>query len=125
MDPSNPPLPTAWNLPFQFASGIHTSTLISESGDGLNVAATRQNAGSCLKMAFGCADPRPVAGGENAPAATDCANVIVVFGHDKASRLSHVAAYDSGAINRTNARPRPKLRRFMVSPPNDDALLSG
>jgi hypothetical protein len=89
--------------------------LISESLDGFNVAATRQNAGSCLKVAFGCTAPCPVAGGENAPAATDRASVIVVFGSDKASRLSLVAACDSDVMDRTINRPKPKLRRFMVS----------
>jgi hypothetical protein len=40
-------LPTAWNLPFHVAlSGSHTSILMSESFDGVNVAATLQNAGS-------------------------------------------------------------------------------
>src|SRR5262249_49308059 len=59
MYPPNPPLPTPRYLSFQLASGIHTSILMSESVDGLNVAATRQNAGSCLKSAVGCASPRP------------------------------------------------------------------
>src|SRR5437867_6665643 len=68
MEPAQPPLPTAWNFPFQFASGIHTSILISESLDGFSVAATLQNAGSCLKIAFCCAVTWPCAGSENSPA---------------------------------------------------------
>ena len=89
--------------------------MISESLEGLNVAATRQNAGSCLNVTSACAAAGPVIVAENAPAGTACANVMVVFGSDKATRLSHVAADDSDVINRTNARPKPKLRGFMVS----------
>ena len=44
-EPAQPPLPTAWNLPFQSAAGSQTSTLMSESLVGLSVAATRQNSG--------------------------------------------------------------------------------
>ena len=43
--PSQPPLPTAWNLPFQPSAGSQTSIRISESGVGVSVAVTRQNAG--------------------------------------------------------------------------------
>ena len=46
MLPFKPPLPTAWNLPFQPAAGSQTSILMSESLVGVSVAATRQNAGS-------------------------------------------------------------------------------
>src|SRR5207249_8516304 len=92
MTPAQPPFPTAWYLPFQFDNGSHTSTLISESLDGFSVAATRQNAGSCLKATFCCAAPRPAAGSENCPAATVSANVIVVFSSETDFRLSHVAA---------------------------------
>jgi len=67
------------HIRFQLASGIHASILMSESVDGLSVAATRQNAGSCLKAAVGCTPPRPGAGDENAPAATDCVSAIVVL----------------------------------------------
>jgi hypothetical protein len=82
------------------ASGIHTSILMSESVDGFNVAATRQNAGSCLKSAAGSASPRPVTGDENAPAATDCANVIVVFGNESGWSLSQTAARDAEPVQR-------------------------
>jgi len=34
------------NFPFQSDAGIHTSNLIAESGDGVRVPATRQNAGN-------------------------------------------------------------------------------
>jgi hypothetical protein len=45
MLPLQPPLPVAWNLPFQPDAGNQTSILMSDSADGLRVAATRQNAG--------------------------------------------------------------------------------
>src|SRR2546427_10469506 len=76
MEPAQPPLPTAWNFPFQFASGIHTSILISESLDGFSVAAPLQNAGSCLKIAFCSAATGPCPGRENCPAPPDCPTVI-------------------------------------------------
>jgi hypothetical protein len=44
--PAQPPLPTAWNVPFHPDIGIHTSTLMSESVLGASVAVTRQNSGS-------------------------------------------------------------------------------
>src|SRR5215475_8553778 len=75
-----------WNLPFQFALGIQTSNLISESLVGLITPATRQNAGKSL---YGVAEP---VGGANAPAATDCAAVIVVLGSFNSASPSHVAA---------------------------------
>ena len=64
MFPAHPPLPTARNLPFQLAAGIHNSISMCESADGVSVAVTRQNAGSCLNSGFGRAAP----GIENAPA---------------------------------------------------------
>src|SRR2546425_4799381 len=105
MQPAQPPLPTAWNFPFQFASGIHASILISESLDGFSVAATLQNAGSCLKIAFCCAVTWPCAGSENSPATTDCANVIVVLSRGRDFKLSHaVTACACDVINRTANR---------------------
>src|SRR5688572_783265 len=104
MNPAKPPLPTPWNLPFQPANGNHTSILMSESLDGLNVAATRQNAGSCLKTSAGGRTPRPADGDENDPAATDCVSVIVVFGDERACRLSQVAACNSDDERRISRR---------------------
>jgi hypothetical protein len=65
MLPFHPPLPVAWNLPFHPEEGSQTSILMSESGDGLSVAATRQNAGRSVN----CAPPPrpPPCGGVNAP----------------------------------------------------------
>src|SRR6478672_3798806 len=88
MDPANPPFPTPRYLPFQPASGSHTSILISESLPGLIVAATRQNAGRFFTEAGGTLAP----GGINAPAATGCADVMVVSGRFSAAMLSQVAA---------------------------------
>jgi len=45
MAPDQPPFPTARYLPFQPETGSHTSILISESGVGWSVAATRHYAG--------------------------------------------------------------------------------
>src|SRR6185295_3356452 len=92
MTPAHPPLPTAWNFPFQPDAGSHTSILMSESLVGVNVAATRQNAGSA---AIGPpparpppAAPRP-AGGVKAPAGTACAIVIVASPRASETRPSH------------------------------------
>src|SRR6476619_3121001 len=104
MVPAHPPLPTAWNLPFHaLLSGSHTSILMSESLEGVSVAAILQNAGSA-EYGFGWLAPRPPpraapapraaapraappsrpgttggAGGVNAPAATTCAEVTRAF----------------------------------------------
>src|SRR3954452_20731524 len=98
--PFHAPLPTAWNFPFQFAAGSQTSILMSESLDGVSVAATRQNAGRSV-MAL----PRPARppGAENAPAATGCPIVTVAFGSVSEARLSHVAA--SAAPGRATSPP--------------------
>src|SRR5262245_3575273 len=95
MTPAQPPLPTAWNLLFQFCAGNHTSTLMSESLVGLIVTATRQNSGRSL---YGFAPLPPPAGGENWPAGTIWASVIVVSFRASFARLSHVAANAGAAI---------------------------
>src|SRR5712691_5892200 len=105
MTPAHPPLPTAWNFPFQPDAGIQTSILMSESLDGFSVAATRQKGGRPAKGPRPGAGPRPrasgaverpgPAGGVNCPAATSCAIVIEVPGTASAARLSHVAAADT------------------------------
>ena len=51
MVPFHPPLPTARSLPFQPVVGSQTSTLMSESAEGRNVAATRQVLGQILRGA--------------------------------------------------------------------------
>src|SRR5688572_10613108 len=121
MVPAQPPLPTAWNLPFQFSAGSQTSISMCESDEGLRTTATRQWAGSLGCGAAGAAAPPPPAaprpprppawapaagaagatgppggppgaGGVNGPAGTSSAEVIVVFGRLNARRLSQGAA---------------------------------
>src|SRR5215470_3007580 len=91
MVPSHPPLPTTCSLRFQPAVGSHTSTLMSESLDGVSVASTRQNSGTAL---YGSGRP---AGGTNAPAATNFALLIFACGRDNDVRLSHEAAKTGAA----------------------------
>src|SRR6185436_14674457 len=98
------------NLPFHPLAGSHTSILMSESADGLSVAATRQNAGRSAKGL----PPRPP-GCENAPAATASAAVIVACGSACDARLSHVAAFAVEAV-RIEARASPNVARSMGLP---------
>src|ERR1700704_818613 len=77
MTPAQPPLPTAWNLPFHFSSGSHTSISMCESDEGVSTMATRQRGGTRDCAPYG-------------PAGTDSAAVIVVFGNDKDFSFSHV-----------------------------------
>ncbi len=51
MEPAHTPLPIPTNLPFQPAAGSQTSTLMSESGEGVRVASTLQKAGKVLNPA--------------------------------------------------------------------------
>src|SRR5687767_15551143 len=88
MVPAQPPLPTAWNLPFHATTGSQTSILISESGEGVSLAATRQKAGNWLN----CGTTGPVPGGLNPPAGTSWTKVIDVFGSTRDDKLSHDAA---------------------------------
>src|SRR6266850_2315479 len=99
MTPAQPPLPTAWNFPFQAAAGSHTSIRMSESDDGLSVAATRQKAGSWRNWGTGA-----VPGRVNPPAGTIWANVIDVFGSARDDRVSHGAAAASACPSIISAR---------------------
>jgi hypothetical protein len=58
--------------------------------------------------------PRPVAGNENSPAPTDCANVIVAFSSESDLTLSHGAACAAGVrmimIVRTAKKAKPTFR---------------
>src|SRR5262245_31581013 len=91
--PAHPPLPTPWNFPFHPDVGSQTSILMSESLEGFNVAATRQNDGRArnawIASGAGAVAPGGV-GGTNAPGSTVCASVIVVFGSTTDVRLSQV-----------------------------------
>src|SRR5215813_6414670 len=112
MFPFQPPLPTASNLPFQFAvAGIHTSILMSESAVGFSVAAIRQNDG---RSAYCAPPPRPPPpAGVNAPAATVCADVIDALGNLRSARLSHVAAAAGTVIKtKTNKTAEDKINLF-------------
>src|SRR6185503_7248226 len=113
MLPFHPPLPVDWNLPFHPAAGSHTSILMSESGEGVSVAATRQKAGRSLNCA---PPPRPPAcGGVNAPAATDCAVVTVAFSSLSEESISHDCAATGRALNtRSAGRIAKRMRDFMT-----------
>ena len=141
MVPAQPPLPTAWNLPFHPDEGSHTSILMSESLLGVSVAATRQKAGSAAN-AWAAAPPRPPAaarpsggawpsaprwppapprfatGGVNAPAATVWAAVMVVFGSARADRLSHAdpPAVCTGAVWNVAAASSTPMKVAVVRP---------
>src|SRR4029453_8239560 len=113
MLPFHPPLPVAWNLPFQPEEGSHTSIFMSESGDGLTVAATRQKAGRSVN----CAPPPrpPPCGGVNAPAATDCAIVMVASGSLSDESISHDCAATGPALNtRSAGRIAKRMRDLMI-----------
>src|SRR6187397_3392954 len=120
--PFHPPLPVAWNLPFHPEEGSQTSTLMSESGDGLSIAATRQNAGRSVNCA---PPPRPVAvappprpppcGGVNAPAATDCAIVMVASGSLSDESISHDCAATGRALNTRSAGRIVKRMRDLMT----------
>ena len=118
IEPAHPPFPTAWYFPFHPDAGSHTSTLISESGVGLIVAATRQKAGS---VAYAC-PPSPEVGevgGENAPATTGCAMVMVVSDSFNADRPSHEPAAVNASVETVTATltaNRALITGFMASP---------
>ena len=63
------------SFPFQSATGIHTSLLMSESVDGVSVTATRQKAGSVLKAAALTGPSVAPGGGTNVPGGTSVAAV--------------------------------------------------
>ena len=93
--PAQPPLPTAWNFPFQSSAGSQSSISIWESGDGARTAATRQWAGS----EAGACPGAPAGGG---PAGRSSAAVMVTPGRSMFPRLSH----GTGAAAAANSRAR-------------------
>ena len=119
IEPAHPPFPTAWYFPFHPDAGSHTSTLMSESDVGVIVAATRQNAGSVRNPCPPLPSPPPAAGGENPPAATDCAIVMDVSGSVSADKLSHGAAANASLDNETatHTAHSAHVSSFMASPP--------
>src|SRR5215813_5626485 len=102
MVPAQPPLPTAWNFPFQSEAGSQTSILMSESGEGVSVAATRQNAGNWLNC---CTVAGPVPDRLNPPAGTLWAKVIEVFGSARDDKLCT-------SVWRNESLPQNLLHRF-------------
>src|SRR6476646_2945540 len=98
MLPAHAPLPTACSLPFQPEAGIQTSILMSESLDGVSVAATRQKGGRAVNGV----PPRPARpfGAVNWPAPTVCASVTDTWGCENVDRLSHVAPIAGVATKR-------------------------
>jgi hypothetical protein len=115
-------LPTAWNLPFQLAAGIHNSILMSESFDGFSVAATRQKAGRALNARgfAGGSSPPPSFVGVKAPRRQHRAQgVMVTFGSASEVSLSQAVAALSGcrgsAAARMTATKMPA--RSLIDPP--------
>src|SRR3954468_14361302 len=98
MSPAQPPLPTDMNLPFHEV-GSQTSALISESLDGVNVTATRQNAGSSLYAgALGRSGRKNGdAGGVNPPRSTISARVTVAARSESARRRPQASGTTCGA----------------------------
>src|SRR5207244_1139295 len=112
MLPFQPPFPTASNFPFQFEAGIHSSILISESGEGLSVAAIRQNAGRSPNAAPPPRPPPPA--GAKAPAATACTDVIVVSGNLSAARPAQGAAAAESEWSASKAGMAKKNISFLI-----------
>src|SRR5258706_8671748 len=95
IEPVNAPLPTAWNFWFQSADGNQTSIAMSESLDGLSLAATRQNARGAVTVAFASSAAVPFDVGLNGPASTARASVMVAFGSESAASFSQAVAASS------------------------------
>src|SRR6185503_7427119 len=113
--------------PFQPDMGSHTSILISESLDGVSVAATRQNAGKPANAAG--LPPRATApGGANAPGATSVAMVTFVFARFSVVTLSHDAAdaCDTGQRQMRAITDRKEVvRRICLMTPLENRLKCG
>src|ERR1700693_2954368 len=92
MTPAQPPFPTDCRLPFQPEIGSHTSISISESLEGVSVAATRQKDRRWMKRSATDAPSAFAPGGGNAPDAITCARVIVAFESENPAKDSHEAA---------------------------------
>src|SRR5882724_13446842 len=101
MMPAAPPLPVPRNLPFHAAvGGSHTSILMCDSGVGVSVAATRQNAGVFIAAAVALAP-----GARNDPASTGTAAVIETSGSFRVPSASHavvVCAADEATKQRVS-----------------------
>src|ERR1700728_2612529 len=114
MYPANPPLPMPRNFPFQPLAGIQTSTLMSESGVGFSVTATRQKAGADVKTGGTFSSGlRP--GGTNAAAAMGAAEVIVALGRFSCIRLAHERTGASAAVGQVRLRMAASLAEHFGS----------
>src|ERR1035437_1941137 len=93
---------------------------MSESLEGVRVAATRQKAGRVENREAVVAEP-PAVGSVKAPAATVFADVIVAFGSLREVRLSQGAARTGDtvrpAITRTASRPIKLFGEMTGAPP--------
>src|SRR5215469_6021443 len=114
MTPAQPPLPTAWNLPFHPLAGSHTSTLMSESLLGVSVIATRQNAGRSVNEAPRVPWAPSATGSENAPAATRCAVVTVASFNVSRARLSHGAANAASGARHADIETAHAIARRII-----------
>src|SRR5262245_42870690 len=112
IDPTRPPLPTAWNFPFQSAVGIQTSNKIA----GAMTPLTRQMGNAMLPTGDGFW-----------PAGNDSTSVMVVSGKLRASKVSGVqdaveAAAGVGtteimavmAMERTRKKKRRLIRHLLL-----------
>src|SRR5262249_59591669 len=124
IDPAKPPFPRLKYFPLQPETGIQTSTLISESLDGLISAVTRQKAGRRLNApkVSSCWSNGP-AGRVDSLEATVCADVTVVsssfrllsFSQERLSARSDAIALGSASSDSLASRGPgrgPQLARF-------------
>src|SRR5882724_5352716 len=107
IDPARPPLPTAWNFPFQSTVGIQTSKRIA----GVMTPLTRQIGRAMLPTGDGFE-----------PAGSDSTSVMVVSDRLRAAKLARVqgavvAAAGAGASETVAImamkRTRRQKRRFI------------
>src|SRR5215467_794497 len=103
MAPAHPPLPTAWNFPFQPSAGIQISTLMSESLVGVSVAVMRQNSGNFSNCAN---DPEPTTADES----------IFASGNTKSVKTPHDPAADAatGTTSTTTNANNLAARNFIL-----------
>jgi hypothetical protein len=90
--PLKAPLPTAWSLPFHPFTGSQISIVMCESGEGVDVATTRQISRETSTVAA----VTPVGtGGEKTPAATTCAVVMLTSRAFRAVNPEHDGAAET------------------------------
>ena len=123
MLPFHPPFPTTSNFPFQLVAGIHTSIFMSESFVGFTVAAIRQNAGRSANCAPPPRPPPPA--GAKAPAATACADVIVVSASFNAARLSQGAADAGTTLTRRTSNTADDRTILLIRTPRECSVNVG